>query len=127
MRNPSLSLPYEFSDSEKFDQLVVPTSRLAQELRYQYECERLKAATKIWRQPSILSYEQWLLGAYTNLAWSHPHLAKRSVIPLETLLFVAQRNAPDKEVEKHARSIVEAWQLAWNYNLWDSVRRHFND
>lgn len=118
MRDTSVAVPSAFLETEDFDHLVVPSARLARELRYTYEHNHIVAHLKSWRQPSILSYDQWVITAYNHLSRSHPKLAERSLISPETLLLIAQRTAPDSEIEMHAPAITQAWRLAWQYNLW---------
>ena len=129
MRNISIELPAKFVASDSNDILVVPTSRLAQELRYASDYSRLKSGAKVWKQPLIQSWDQWLISTYAELGFTHPELTQRVVVAQEAFMFIAQMQAPNEEVEMHSRAITEAWQLAWDWHLfteWEGIRETDN-
>ncbi|MCY4129140.1 MAG: PD-(D/E)XK nuclease family protein [Gammaproteobacteria bacterium] len=118
MRKPAVNLPEEYDPSEDTVTLVAASSRLARELRYAFDYEKVQVNEKVWKRPQIQSYTQWLLNSYRQLGSIHPQLALRSVVSHETLMLLAQQQAPNEDVEMHARAIVDAWQLVWDANLW---------
>ena len=118
MRRPTVTLPDEFTASEEAVTLVAASSRLARELRYAFDYEQVRASKRVWERPQIQSYSQWLLNSYRQLGYGDPRLALRSVVSHETFMLLAQQQAPNEEVEMHARAIVDAWQLVWDANLW---------
>lgn len=118
MRKPAVELPDDYSAYKDTLTLVAATSRLAQELRYAFDYEKVQENEKVWRRPQIQSYTQWLFNSYGQLGSYNPQLALRSVVSHETLMLLAQQHAPSEEVEMHARAIVDAWQLVWDANLW---------
>ncbi len=97
---------------------MVPSFRLARELRYCFDFEKAQSKQKVWVRPQIQSYEQWLQGCYRALSAVHPELTARSIVSNDTLTLIAQQRAPDKEVEMHAAAITDAWQITWDANLW---------
>ena len=118
MRKPTANLPVDFVTDADRVTLVAASSRLARELRYAFDYEKTQANERVWKRPQIQSYEQWLLNSYSLLGSSDPQLALRSVVSHETFMLLAQQQAPNFEVEMHARAIVDAWQLVWDANLW---------
>ena len=118
MRKPAVNLPKHYANAEDSVTLVAASSRLARELRYAFDYQKAQENAKVWKRPQIQSYEQWLLNSYRQLGSSDPQLALRSVVSHETFMLLAQQQAPNKEVEMHARAIIDAWQLVWDANLW---------
>ena len=118
MRKPTITLPDIYPATKETVTLVTATSRLARELRYAFDYHQTRAKEKVWKRPQIQSYSQWLLGSYRQLGAKEPRLALRSVVSHETFMLLAQQQAPNDEVEMHARAIVDAWQLVWDANLW---------
>lgn len=118
MRKPAINLPDDYSDYEDSLTLVTSSSRLASELRYAFDYAKVQANEKVWKRPQIQSYTQWLFNSYRQLGSSDPQLALRSIVSQDTLMLLAQQQAPNVEVEMHARAIVDAWQLVWDANLW---------
>ncbi|MCY4093628.1 MAG: PD-(D/E)XK nuclease family protein [Gammaproteobacteria bacterium] len=118
MRKPTVNLPIHYATALESVTLVTASSRLARELRYAFDYEKSQANERVWERPQIQSYEQWLLASYRQLGFCNPQLAERSVVSHETFMLLAQQQAPNKEVEMHARAIVDAWQLVWDANLW---------
>ena len=118
MRKPTITLPDEYSSTDDTVTLVAASSRLAGELRYAFDYAKAQGQAKVWKRPQIQSYSQWLMNSYRQLGSSTPRLALRSVVSHETFMLLAQQQAPNPEVEMHARAIVDAWQLVWDANLW---------
>ena len=118
MRRPTVNLPIDSDATDESVTLVTASTRLARELRYAFDFGKTQANEKVWERPQIQSYAQWLLSSYRQLGSFDPQLALRSVVSHETLMLLAQQQAPNKEVEMHARAIVDAWQLVWDANLW---------
>lgn len=118
MRQPNTYLPDEFTNQTDTVQLITQTGSLAQELRYAYDYERAKSKQRVWARPQIRSYTQWLLTSYRELGRSHPELAPRSLINEGEFLLLAQECAQLDDLKMHASTIVAAWNLAWDENLW---------
>ena len=118
MRKPTVTLPTDYLSATNNLTLVAASARLARELRYAFDYEKIQANEKVWTRPQIQSYTQWLLSSYRHLGSRHPSLAFRSVVSNDTFLLIAQQQAPNEEVEMHASAIVDAWYLAWDANLW---------
>ena len=118
MRKPSIQLPLKFLKSPDNVKVVTANARLARELRYCFDCQKTNHGDTVWARPQIETYEQWLTSCYNDLGALDPKLALRSVVPQNTLYVIAQQQAPNAEVEMHVRSIINAWQLVWDVNLW---------
>ena len=118
MRKPVINLPSDYDVTDDSVTLVAASTRLARELRYACDYQMVKAKKTVWTRPQIQSYTQWLLHSYSQLGSSDPQLALRSVVSNETFMLLAQQQAPNDDVEMHARAIVDAWQLVWDANLW---------
>ena len=111
LENPETLLTSQLS-------LVAPSSRYVEELQLLTNELRCNHQDVVWERPDIVSYDRWLADAYRRLGDGHPDLASRSLIPSSTLLLIAQQRSPNEEVDMHANAVCEAWQLVWDWNLW---------
>ena len=85
---------------------------------YAFEQHQTCKGKRAWKSISITSYRRWILDLYEELQERGYAKAQRIVISDDALRLGLTQTAPDDEVLKHVAVVQEAWELAWQWDLW---------
>lgn len=88
------------------------------ELLHAFEQQQTRNGLRAWKSISLTSYRRWILDLYEELQERGYSKAQRIVISDEALRLGLTQCAPDDEVLKHVAVVQEAWELAWQWDLW---------
>ena len=66
----------------------------------------------------VITYRGWIFNLYQDLQDREYPPATRTLITATALDLAFRQHAPNLDVIKHTHEVQNAWQLAWNWNLW---------
>lgn len=119
---------FEHIDFER-DLIVCASAKLAEELRYSHNHSQVARGNLSWPTPLITTYGTWLSDTYRGLSGSLWEHGSRTLIDDGVLTLIAESCAPEADVATHARLMVDAWNLVWDWQLtteWESVQQTQN-
>lgn len=117
-RRPLLNLDSELLDAIEHDDVVVPSDVLRSEMVYCYRQYQRAQQKQVWNYGNIFAYEAWIRSRYGDLQWAYPEKYPKVIINRSQLELLMIKSAPNVDLERHVALAIDAWRVAWVWDLW---------
>lgn len=113
-----MKLTPELLQEAKANLVVTGSALRSTELLNAFEQQQRSSGVRAWSSINLTNYQRWIIDLYSELQERGNPKAQRIVISDDALRLALTQCAPDEEVLKHVAVVQEAWQLAWQWDLW---------